>query len=76
LLDNDLPLAVDVLGDIITSSVLEPADVETERGVILEEIAMKRRRARRGGPRPVAATVFGNHPLGRPCPARWTRCPR
>ena len=39
-LDEDLPLAVDVLGDMITSSTLEPDDVEAERDVILDEIAM------------------------------------
>jgi len=39
-LDADLPLAVDVLCDAVSRSVLAPADVETERGVILEEIAM------------------------------------
>src|SRR4051812_49717918 len=39
-LDADLPLAVDVMGDLVTSSVLAESGVETERGVILEEIAM------------------------------------
>jgi predicted Zn-dependent peptidase len=39
-LDADLPLAVDVLCDAVAGSILDPADVETERGVILEEIAM------------------------------------
>ena len=39
-LDADLPLAVDVLGDMITSSLLTPDDVEAERNVILDEIAM------------------------------------
>ncbi|MFG1604291.1 M16 family metallopeptidase [Actinoplanes sp. NPDC049265] len=39
-LDADLPLAVDVLCDAVAASVLAPADVEVERGVILEEIAM------------------------------------
>jgi predicted Zn-dependent peptidase len=39
-LDADLPLAVDVLCDAVADSVIDPADVETERGVILEEIAM------------------------------------
>ena len=39
-LDQDLPLAVDVLGDMITSSSLTAADVEAEREVILDEIAM------------------------------------
>ncbi|WP_306205589.1 M16 family metallopeptidase [Actinoplanes sp. RD1] len=39
-LDADLPLAIDVLCDAVAHSVMDPADVETERGVILEEIAM------------------------------------
>ncbi|HET9499019.1 MAG TPA: pitrilysin family protein [Marmoricola sp.] len=39
-LDQDLPLAVDVLGDMLTSSVITGADMEAEREVILDEIAM------------------------------------
>ena len=39
-LDDDLPLAVDVLGDMVTSSLITPEDVEAERDVILDEIAM------------------------------------
>lgn len=39
-LDADLPLAVDVLVDLVTSSRLSSVDVEAERDVILEEIAM------------------------------------
>ncbi|MGA8255781.1 MAG: pitrilysin family protein [Nocardioides sp.] len=39
-LDEDLPLAVDVLGDMITNSVFTAEDVEAEREVILDEIAM------------------------------------
>jgi predicted Zn-dependent peptidase len=39
-LDEDLGLAVDVLGDMITSSLLTPEDVDAERDVILDEIAM------------------------------------
>lgn len=39
-LDRDLPLAIDVLSDMVANSVLDPGEVETERGVILEEIAM------------------------------------
>jgi predicted Zn-dependent peptidase len=39
-LDADAPLAVDVMCDLIVDSVLTEPDVETERGVILEEIAM------------------------------------
>ncbi|CAN5401568.1 pitrilysin family protein [soil metagenome] len=39
-LDEDLPLAVDVIGDMITASVIASEDVEAEREVILDEIAM------------------------------------
>ena len=39
-IDSDLPLAIDVLSDMVTSSVLAATDVDVERGVILEEIAM------------------------------------
>ncbi|WP_244927480.1 pitrilysin family protein [Nocardioides sp. W7] len=39
-LDEDLPLAVDVLGDMITGSSIADEDVEAERDVILDELAM------------------------------------
>jgi predicted Zn-dependent peptidase len=39
-LDDDLPVAIDVLGDMVTSSLITPDDVEAEREVILDEIAM------------------------------------
>jgi predicted Zn-dependent peptidase len=39
-LDEDLPMAVDVLGDMMTASRIDAADVEAEREVILDEIAM------------------------------------
>jgi predicted Zn-dependent peptidase len=39
-LDTDLPLAIDVLGDMVTNSVITAEDVEAERDVILDEIAM------------------------------------
>jgi predicted Zn-dependent peptidase len=39
-LDADVPLAVDVICDMVTSSTLPGVEVESERNVILEEIAM------------------------------------
>lgn len=39
-LADDMPLAVDVLGDMITTCRIDPVDVDSERGVVLEEIAM------------------------------------
>ena len=35
-LDTDLPMAVDVLADVVTDAVLDPAHVELERGVVYE----------------------------------------
>ena len=40
-IDTDLPLAVDVISDLITSSLVTAADVDAERKVVLEEIAMR-----------------------------------
>ena len=34
-LDQDLPLAVEVISDMITSSLVTKADVDSERGVVL-----------------------------------------
>ncbi|HSV40276.1 MAG TPA: pitrilysin family protein, partial [Nocardioidaceae bacterium] len=64
--DEDLPLAVDVLGDLITSSLIEAADVEAEREVILDEIAMHD-----DDPEDVVSNLFstvayGDSALGRP----------
>ncbi|MFN9459544.1 MAG: M16 family metallopeptidase, partial [Acidobacteriota bacterium] len=39
-LDEHLPLAFDVLADLVTHPVLRPDDIEKEKGVVLEEIKM------------------------------------
>src|SRR4051794_34823664 len=64
--DRDLPMAIDVLADMFTASVLDPEEFETERGVILEELAMAD-----DDPSDVTSerffeAVMGEHPLGRP----------
>jgi predicted Zn-dependent peptidase len=64
-LDTDLPLAVDVLVDAVADSILEPADVETERGVILEEIAMHEDEPGDEVHDVFAEAIYGGHPLGR-----------
>ncbi|MDF7674456.1 pitrilysin family protein [Acetobacteraceae bacterium ESL0709] len=38
LLKEDLPLGIDIIGDILTHSVFSPDEIERERGVILQEI--------------------------------------
>ncbi|MFJ8645087.1 M16 family metallopeptidase [Streptomyces sp. NPDC093546] len=65
-LDTDLPLAIDVVCDMLTGSLILQDDVDAERGVILEEIAMTE-----DDPGDVvhdlfAKTMFGETPLGRP----------
>ena len=40
-IDTDLPMAIDVVSDLITSSIVTALDVESERKVVLEEIAMR-----------------------------------
>ena len=39
-IDEDLPLAVDILSDLALHPRFDPAELQKERGVILEEIAM------------------------------------
>ena len=65
-LDADLPLAIDVLSDMVTSSLIEPRDVEAERGVILEEIAMNDDDPSDSVHEAFVAKLFGDTPLGRP----------
>jgi len=65
-LDADLPLAVDVVSDMVTSSLITGRDVESERGVILEEIAMHEDDPSDVVHDSFARAVYGDHPLGRP----------
>jgi predicted Zn-dependent peptidase len=65
-LDADLPLAIDVLSDMVTSSLIEPRDVDAERGVILEEIAMNDDDPSDSVHEAFVAKLFGDTPLGRP----------
>ncbi|MEO6712196.1 MAG: pitrilysin family protein [Mycobacteriales bacterium] len=65
-LDVDTPLAVDLVSDMVTSSLIATSDVDAERGVILEEIAMHDDAPDDVVHDAFAQTVFGDHPLGRP----------
>jgi predicted Zn-dependent peptidase len=65
-LDTDLPLAMSVLADVVTDATLAPADVEVERRVVLEEIAI-----RDDDPEDLLGelfdeALFAQHPLARP----------
>ncbi len=65
-LDEDLPLAIDVLGDMITASTITPEDVEAERDVILDEIAMHDDDPDDVVHNLFASQAYGDTPLGRP----------
>ena len=65
-IDTDLPMAIDVISDLITSSVVSALDVDAERKVVLEEIAM-----RDDDPSDLvhdlfSDTYYGDTPIGRP----------
>jgi predicted Zn-dependent peptidase len=65
-LDADVPIAVDVICDMVTSSVLSSKEVENERGVILEEIAMHDDDPGDSVHDEFASLVWPDDPLGRP----------
>ncbi|MBO0829961.1 MAG: insulinase family protein, partial [Streptosporangiales bacterium] len=65
-LDADLPLAIDVLSDMVTGSLIEPRDVDAERNVVLEEIAMNDDDPADSVHEAFTAQLFGDTPLGRP----------
>ena len=65
-LDTDLATAVDVVTDLVTSATLRTSDVDAERGVILEEIAMHDDDPTDVVHDDFAQLLFGDEPLGRP----------
>lgn len=64
-LDDDLELAVDLVADVVLNGVCASADVELERDVVLEEIAMRDDDPEDTIGDVFLAAMFGEHPLGR-----------
>lgn len=65
-LDQHVPIACDILFDMLKNSVLEPKEVDREKGVILEELKMIE-----DSPDDLASFRFSRslwpvHPMGRP----------
>ncbi|HEY8301357.1 MAG TPA: pitrilysin family protein [Jatrophihabitans sp.] len=65
-LDRDLPLAIDVISDVVLHATVTAQDVDIERSVVLEEIAM-----RDDDPADLvfdefSTALYGDTPLGRP----------
>lgn len=69
--DKHIAMSLDMLTDMLLNSLYDPAEIERERGVILEEIHMYE-----DAPDDVVfeefnRTLWGDHPLG--CPTLGTR---
>lgn len=65
-LDDDLELAVDLVSDVVLRGSCESHDVELERDVVLEEIAMRDDDPEDALGDVFFAAMFGDHPVGRP----------
>jgi predicted Zn-dependent peptidase len=63
---DDLGTAVDVITDMVTSATVDPEDFASERGVILEELAMNEDDPDDVAHERFVEALFGDHPLGRP----------
>ena len=64
--DEHLPLAIDVLRDIFLNSVFDPDEIERERTVILQEIASADENPEDFVHELFSLDYFGDHALGRP----------
>ena len=63
-IDEDLPLAADILSDIVCNPALDEAETDKERGVILEEISMVEDSPEEVVYDVLAEAVFGDQALG------------
>jgi predicted Zn-dependent peptidase len=65
-LDSDLELAVDLVADVVLNGRCAINDVEVERDVVLEEIAMRDDDPEDALGDMFLGALFGDHPVGRP----------
>jgi len=65
-LDEDLELAIDLTADVVLNGVCASQDVELERDVVLEEIAMRDDDPEDALGDVFLTAMFGDHPVGRP----------
>lgn len=65
-LDTDLELAVDLVADVVLRGRCATEDVEVERDVVLEEIAMRDDDPEDSLGDVFLTAMFGDHPVGRP----------
>ncbi len=65
-LDEDLPMAIDVIADMVTGAALDAHELEQERTVILEEIAMDNDDPAEVAHEKFVESVLAGHTLARP----------
>ncbi|WP_020665913.1 M16 family metallopeptidase [Amycolatopsis nigrescens] len=65
-IDQDLPLAVDLVTDVVFEALCTDSDVDTERSVVLEEIAMRDDDPEDLLHETFVSAILGKHPLGLP----------
>ncbi|HKW93950.1 MAG TPA: pitrilysin family protein [Methylomirabilota bacterium] len=70
-LDERLPLAVDLLTDILRHPLFAPGDIEKEKAVVLQEIKMVEDTPDDLIHDLFAERIWADHPLGRPILGRW-----
>ncbi|HJQ48803.1 MAG TPA: pitrilysin family protein [Amycolatopsis sp.] len=65
-LDEDLPLALDLVTDVVFEALCAESDVDTERSVVLEEIAMRDDDPEDLLHETFVSAVLDGHPLAKP----------
>ncbi|WP_375478255.1 M16 family metallopeptidase [uncultured Jatrophihabitans sp.] len=65
-LDRDLPVAIDIVSDVVLNATIAAQDVAVERNVVLEEIAMRDDDPSDLVHDEFTSALFGDVPLGRP----------
>jgi predicted Zn-dependent peptidase len=65
-LDTDLELAVDLVADVVLNGCCGADDIELEREVVLEELAMRDDDPEDALGDVFLSALFGDHPVGRP----------
>ncbi|TCN58240.1 putative Zn-dependent peptidase [Rhodococcus sp. SMB37] len=65
-LDDDLPIAIDVVADVVLRGKCRSTDVDVERQVVLEEIAIRDDDPEDLLGDALLTALYGDHPVGRP----------
>ena len=64
--DEHLPLAMDVLSDLVTAPIFDPAELEKEKGVVIEEINMSAGDPEDSVHELLMLANYGDQPVARP----------